>query len=350
MINHDLRPLVEVPAQRASTTANRNHVGGRGLAALVLLLPVLGGCGNDEDGALPETSRSTSSSGSSTTLSPTESEPDGSAETDIDLGGEAWSAKYGFGGVWVQVDPPVDKIVKVDVETSEVVLEIDGGRGFAIGADAVWVAMGAGVQKIDPTSGDVLLSLDAEASYVAVDAGSVWVPTSGDLQRFDPDSGALVATIPVTSGDITELAVSDDAVWLTSKGFGGVFRVDPATNTVVTWFETGLGAHGVVIAESGVWVTNYRENSVSRIDPATNTVVATVPGVGSGVGIDAADGAIWVSTQSYGISRIDPATNQAMLVAELPGWSYGVACHDGALWVSNVGLRSLSKVIPAGQG
>jgi len=323
---------------------DRTRVLGRRLAALVLVLPVLGACGGEGEGAQPQISGSTGVANPHPTQSAVESEPDGSDETGIDLGGEAWSAKFGFGGIWVQVDPPVDQMIKVDVETSEVVLEIDGGRGVAIGDDAVWIATGAEVLKIDPTSGHTLLRLDAPASYVAVGAGSVWVPTSGDLKRFDAESGALLATIPVTSGVITDLAATDTAVWLTSKDYGGLFRVDPATNTVVTWFETGSGAHGIVIAESGVWVTNYAENTVSRIDPATNAVVATVEDVGSGVGIVAADGAIWVSTQSQGISRIDPATNRATSVAELPGWSYGIAYHEGALWVSNVASKSLSKV------
>ena len=32
----------------------------------------------------------------------------------VTLGGDARGAVYGFGGVWIQVDPPVDQVVKVD--------------------------------------------------------------------------------------------------------------------------------------------------------------------------------------------------------------------------------------------
>ena len=54
------------------------------------------------------------------------------APPSIDLGAPGWSAVYGFGGVWIQVDPPVDQIVKVDEVTGAVTLTIDGGTGAAI--------------------------------------------------------------------------------------------------------------------------------------------------------------------------------------------------------------------------
>ena len=37
----------------------------------------------------------------------------------------AWSTVYGFGGAWIQVDPPVDQLVKVDAETRTVTMTVD---------------------------------------------------------------------------------------------------------------------------------------------------------------------------------------------------------------------------------
>ena len=69
-----------------------------------------------------------------------------------------WSAVYGFGGVWIQVDPPVDQFVKVDEVSGAVTLTIDAGPGAAIAGDAVWVTVGgAETRKIDPVTGEVLL-------------------------------------------------------------------------------------------------------------------------------------------------------------------------------------------------
>ena len=271
------------------------------------------------------------------TLITTSTQPAPLPPPSIDLGAAAWSAVYGFGGVWIQVDPPVDELVKVDEASGAVTLTIEAGTGAAIAEDAVWVTVGGTeTRKIDPVTGEVLLTTPTpDAYYVTVGAGGVWVPSPDGVARIDPASGALVTTIAYDA-EVTDLAASDDAVWVTHKDAGTVTRIDPATNTVVATIQTGAGAHDLAIDEHGVWITNYRANTVSRIDPATNTVVATIEGVGSGVGIGAGDGGVYVSTRAEDISWIDPASNQASVVAALDGWSYGVAHGDGELWVTSV--------------
>ena len=273
--------------------------------------------------------------------------PSVSVPASVALGAAAWSTKAGFEGLWVQVDPPVDQMVKIDLATGNVAMGIDGGAGVAFTDDAVWVALPgeAEIRKLDPLSGETLLSASAESAYLAAGAGSVWaVGSDGSILRLDPASGELLASIPIEAREVTEIAVDNDAAWVTAKADGKVFRIDPTTNEVVAEIETGTGAHGIVIDSSGVWVSNYRANTVSRIDAATNAVVATVAGVGSGVGITAADGAIWVSTRGEGISRIDPATNMAELVVELAEWNYGIAFADGELWISSVNQQLVYRV------
>src|SRR5215203_1924555 len=91
----------------------------------------------------------------------------------VELAGAAWSTVYGFGGAWIQVDPPVDQVVKVDEASGEVTLRIDGAWNVAVANDAVWVVDGSQARKIDPMTGEVLLVAQAtEASCVAVGAGS----------------------------------------------------------------------------------------------------------------------------------------------------------------------------------
>lgn len=258
------------------------------------------------------------------------------APPSVDLGAPSWSAIYGFGGVWIQVDPPVDQIVKVDEVSGAVTLTIDAGTGAAIADDAVWVTVGgAETRKIDPVTGEVLLTVATPgANYVTVGAGAVWVPSDQGVSRLDPMSGAIT-TIVLDFG-VTDLEASDDAVWVTHKERGMVSRIDPSTNAVVATIETGAGAHDVAIDDTGVWITNYLENTVSRIDPATNTVVATIEGVGSGVGVTVGDGLIFASTREGGIASIDPATNDVRPVVDLDGWIYGLAYGDGELWATNV--------------
>lgn len=313
------------------------------VALFALLALAASSCGSDDGtqtSAAPTLPTSSFPRASSPPVSSNEPVPSATAPSvpppSVDLGSDSWRATYGFGGVWVQVDPPVDQIVKVDELSGAVTLTIDAGTGIAIGDDAVWVTVGgAETRKIDPVSGEVLLAVATpDAYYVTLGAGAVWVPSEEGVSRLDPVTGEITS-IAVDLG-VTDMEASDDGVWVTHKDEGMASRIDPATNTVVATIETGAGAHDLVIDEHGVWITNYRENTVSRVDPATNTVVATIDGVGSGVGITVADGDIFASTRDGDILRIDPATNKVRPVIFLDGWIYGLAYGDGEMWATSV--------------
>ena len=314
--------------------SSRPELAARLAASLAAALLTLG-CESEGDKALQ------------TSGSPTESllfDP----ESGVDVGGATWSVKYGFDGLWVAVDPPVDQVVKVDRATGEVAFAVNNGRGVAIAPESVWVATGKQVLKVDPATGKTRSTIAAPTSYVAFGAGSVWGLSNGSLQRYDPQSAALLATVPLKGHEGTEVAATSDAVWVTSKKTGSVVHVDPAPNAVVATVKTGMGAHGIIADDTGVWVTNYTGNTVSRIDPATDKVTATIENVGSGVGIAAGDGAIWVSTKSEGVARIDPSTSEVTPLGPAsawPYWSYGVAYVAGDLWVSSAGeSQALHKV------
>jgi len=271
--------------------------------------------------------------------------PDVASLTSVDLGAAAWRTIYGFGAVWIQVDPPVDQLIKVDAVSGEITLRVDGASSAAVADDALWVTVaGETTRKIDPVSGAVLASVSTPGSYyVSVGAGAVWVPDPAGVARIDPASGRIVATVPVEGG-VSDLYAADDAVWVTQKDLGNLVRIDPTTNLVVATLHTGAGAHAIAVDEHGVWVANYRAGTVSRIDPSTNTVVATIDHVGSGVGITSGNGSIYASQRGIGIFRIDPATNEATLIASTHDWNYGLSYVNGVLWISGVDAHTLSAL------
>lgn len=308
-------------------------------SAIVVLGVLLCACGGRQAQA-PTSSTVSASVSAAQTTSPSPTGPVSSY-----LGAPAWSVKAAGGGIWVQVDPPIDQLVRVDTRTGEVTAEVDGGRGLGTDGDSVWVARGpAGLAELDPATGEVLKEIPVPASYVAVGTGSVWTTTDEAIVRWDPDTGTQLASIPVEVAEFTELLYAHDALWVTAKEDGLLLRVDPATNTLAASIESGAGAHGIAADGAGIWVTNYVANTVSRVDPVTNEVVATVAHAGSGVGIAAGGGAIWVSTQGTGISRIDPETNEATVVVQLPvEWNYGLAVDGDSLWVSSVEGKSVYR-------
>jgi len=105
--------------------------------ATALLLAACGAPLGASSPSLPSEGEAQTSAAASQSPSPSASIP-----PSVALGAPAWSTKLGFGGVWVQVDPPVDQMIKVDVATGEIAMVIDGAIGVAFTDDGVWVAMG----------------------------------------------------------------------------------------------------------------------------------------------------------------------------------------------------------------
>ena len=87
-----------------------------------------------------------------------------------------------------------------------------------------------------------------------------------DRHAHQPGGG----DVPVGSQP-TRLAVTDDAVWVTSLVGGTVTRIDPRTNQVVATIRTGGRPVHVAADDRSVWVAYPLDTLVKRIDPRTNT-------------------------------------------------------------------------------
>ncbi len=196
-------------------------------------------------------------------------------------------------------------------EPDEAVVVETGDRPFriAVTPEAAWVtnAEGGTVSRLDPTSGEVVATVDigGEVIGVGADAEAAWVA--------DTDVGTLVR-LPVDGGDPSSVAVGAQPrivaltptdAWVTLLGENSVARVDRASGTVVATIPVGRDPRGLVVDGDDVWVTNYADGTVSRIDAAGNTVVATVPVGGNPVNAVVADAGVWVA---------DPGTDSLILI------------------------------------
>jgi YVTN family beta-propeller protein len=153
------------------------------------------------------------------------------------------------------------------------------------------------------------------ALQMAFGNGDAWIRfADGSVARVNLETKAIVATIPVGSGEFGSLVVGQDAVWVTTFDENKVSRIDPATNTVVAEIAVGANPEGITVTPGAVWVSNHRGGSIWRIDPATNAVVAKIE-VGA-VGpsgpkfLQYAFGDVWTSVpNSSVVVRVDPGTN-----------------------------------------
>jgi len=243
--------------------------------------------------------------------------------------------------------------------------------GVAISPSGVWVSnyYNGMLSRVDPATNSILSSLPAGAATENVAPerliyaeGSLWIAvveydtpgttiTGVSVRRIDLATGLPAATIKVGT-DISDLAASPGAIWVSSFKDGTVSRIDTSTNQVVATVTIAAGVQGLAFGEGSVWAANENSGAVLRIDPATNTVIATVATVGAPEGIADGGGAIWVT--NYGttgqpdglLSRIDPVTNQVtqtIPIGKNPVW---VAYAGGSVWVALYTEATLVRVNP----
>jgi streptogramin lyase len=260
---------------------------------------------------------------------------------ELDAGGHGWAMTKAGGALWIQVDPPVDAIVRIDLATGATKSAVPLGWMPKSGPEGLWIVCCDWLVRVDPVTGKELLRIPSGGAFALAD-GAVWLMNDDGLHRIDPTSGVVGEPVGPSRSAVCDssrdLAVAFESAWLACKE-GTVIRI-ALSDGDVTSIPTAAGAHTFTIAEGAVWVTNFAAGSVSRIDPSTNSVT-TIPGVGAGVGITSGGGFVWAATET-GVAKIDPATNA--IVGELdlgPGRYYELVWDNGIIWVSTTGSRVL---------
>ncbi len=266
---------------------------------------------------------------------------------EFDVGGDGWAMAKTEGALWVQVDPPVDAIVRFDIATGSSQPAVPLGWRVKAGSEGLWVVCCDWLVRVDPATGHQTLRVDMGGAFALAD-GAVWLFNDQGLYRIDAVTGRV--NDPVGPGLSTlcesakDLAVAFGSAWLACKE-GKVVRVDLSSGDATT-IPTAEGTHTFTLTDDSVWVTNYQAGNVSRIDPASNQTTI-IEGAGSGVGITSGGGYVWAAAAT-GIARIDPATNTILDVIDLGrGEYYELVWDDGIIWASTRGHRVLKVDVSA---
>jgi hypothetical protein len=239
----------------------------------------------------------------------------------------------GAGAVWATTTAG-RPLLRIDPGTARAASLSVPAQAVAAARSGVWaVCCQAGARRgqltrIDPATGRVLrvMSLPGHPDAVGIGPGGVWVRGSGRLLwRIDPSSNRVVATIPLASGPTSrgdavgtgepggDIAVTEDAVWVSDPAAATVWRIDPRHDRVDStgWEADGsdlaVAADGVVWASSdtrllglgGSEVRGPRRN-LHELDTDRITAVAA-----------AGDGGLWLGT-AQGLFHVD----QRLLRAE----------------------------------
>jgi hypothetical protein len=283
------------------------------------------------------------------TAEPTPTAPPAAIIDTYDVAGAGWAMTLAAGALWIQVDPPTDAVVRVDLTTRAVEPAVPLGWKAKSGPEGIWVVCCDWLARVDPATGKEDLRIPLGGSF-ALGEGAVWLFNEDGLYRIDATTGDIGDPIgPAVSSvcaSTKDLVIAFRSAWLACKE-GKVVRIDIATGKATT-IVTHPGSHTFAVTSDAVWVTNYQAGSVSRIDPATNQETS-VAKAGSGIGITIGGGYVWAATAT-GIAKIDPTTRLIADVIELgPGDYYELVWDDGFIWASTRGPRIL-KVDPSRSG
>jgi len=164
-----------------------------------------------------------------------------------------------------------------------------------------------------------------------------------DIQGLVP-----AATFPV-EGQPDWMAVTDDAVWVTSSSANHVVRLDVKTNEPAKIVSVAKPCSGLAIGFGSLWIPSCGDHAVVRVDAETGEPQGTVaagPADSEG-GIAAGAGSVWlVTSRESDLVRIDPATNKVAATIRIPAGSFNPVFADGSVWVSSNAGGTLVRVDP----
>jgi virginiamycin B lyase len=158
-----------------------------------------------------------------------------------------------------------------------------------------------------------------------------------------------VAVFPV-SGHPDWLAVTDDAVWVTSSNVNHVVRLDAKTNLPGATINIDKPCSGLAIGFGSLWIPSCGTHKLVRANPTTGAIEGTVPAgpADSEGGITTGAGSVWLVTSAASeLDRIDPANNTVTARITLPKGSFNPIFAGDSVWVASNDGSSLVRVDPA---
>jgi ABC-type branched-subunit amino acid transport system substrate-binding protein/streptogramin lyase len=229
--------------------------------------------------------------------------------TDMAAGaGAVWiGTGGGAGGNWTNTVLRFDAVTSRLTDTVRLPKGFTGGDVFnlnggypqmAVGAGAVWVTGGGGVARLDPRTGALVATVDADASRIAAGREGVWYISmfnAGAVTQINPRKNRAGRVIDVGDAGLSGIAVGDGSIWVTAEREGYVFRITPGPQPSVRPIYVGTGVNYIAYGAGSVWVASYITGKLSRIDPRTNAVVAETP-IGAVQSLAAGAGSAWAST------------------------------------------------------
>ncbi len=159
--------------------------------------------------------------------------------------------------------------------------------GVTYDGQHVWFAGGDTLNAFDPTTGEMVRTLDVAAhAGTAFDGEHLFQIAENRIQKIDPKTGRVLATIPAPGGGgDSGLAWAEGSLWVGHHRNRKIFQVDPETGAVLRTIESKRFVTGVTWLDGELWHGTWEgdESDLRRVDPRTGEVLERIdmpPGVG----------------------------------------------------------------------
>ncbi|MBA4111622.1 MAG: hypothetical protein C0487_18740 [Leptothrix sp. (in: Bacteria)] len=150
-------------------------------------------------------------------------------------------------------------------------------HGVTHDGQRVWAATGDKLLAFDPESGEPTRSLD-----LACDAGTAFDGThlyqiaETRIDKIDPTTGQVVASIPAPgSGSDSGLTWAEGSLWVGQYRDRKIHQVDPQTGKVMRTIESNRFVTGVTWVDGDLWHGTWEgdESELRRINPQSGAVL-----------------------------------------------------------------------------
>jgi glutamine cyclotransferase len=168
--------------------------------------------------------------------------------------------------------------------TAEIIREyafpgIDDVHGVSYDGQHVWFASGGKLNAFDPSTGNMLSSIDVAARAGTAFDGQHLFQLAGDrIQKIDPRTGRVLATIPAPGAGSSGLAWAEGTLWVGQHRDRKIHQVDPDTGRILRTIESNRFVTGVTWVDGELWHGTWEgdESELRQIDPETGQVLETL--------------------------------------------------------------------------
>jgi YVTN family beta-propeller protein len=188
---------------------------------------------------------------------------------------------------------------------------------------------------------------DPPGAAVAAD-GSVWAvsPEGNVVYRINPATASLIQTIPVRGGP-SAITASGPDIWVANTLDGTISRISAATNQVVQTIGVGTEPTGITAGGGAIWVAEAAASTVSALSPVSGKPIATVALAAAPFGVAYGAGSVWVTSPGTdSVTRVDPRSRQPGQQILVGAGPTAIAFGLGSVWVANSLDSTVSRVDP----